>query len=45
MKMYLDAEIDSYGDIDHRPILVRILSFDLVGGLAGGKLVVQQRTQ
>ena len=45
MKMYLDAEIDSFGDIDHRPILVRNLSFNLVGGLAGGKLVVQQRTQ
>ena len=45
MKMYLDAEIDSYGDIDHCPILVRILRFDLVGGLAGGKLVVQQCTQ
>ena len=45
MKMYLDAEIDNFDDIDHHPILVRILSFDLVGGLAGGKLVVQQRTQ
>ena len=43
--MYFDAKIDCYGDIDHCPIQVRILSFDLVGGLAGGKLVVQQRTQ
>ena len=45
LKMYLDAEIDNFDDIDHCPFLVRILSFDLVGGLAGGKLVVQQRTQ